>query len=109
MGVLPVVNIHSAPIPLSANLPLDYKISDAVKAKIWGGQFVKFSQLLDPENTGQFTLGVSSTAHGQSLCLQQKKTNLIQNIESWSLKSSRPLKSSLLYISQSILMSRLLC
>ena len=66
-----------------SHIPLDIKVPDSVKRKIWSNQFVPFSALLK-NDAEQFTLAFTSSDSGPALCLQPKKHAKIYDFDSWS-------------------------
>lgn len=88
-GELPVVPSDSRPTQLfkSCSLPIDARVSDKIKAKIWNNEFVEFHILLmNPLLDNKFILTVQNSDQGStpSLCLEPlAKAKRNQSIDSW--------------------------
>ena len=69
------------------SLPIDARISNKLKAKIWANEFVDFGLLLNsaPEE-GRFNISISSNgSHAPTLSLEPThKARSIPNVESWT-------------------------
>lgn len=80
------------PIPdqlfVSSSLPLDARVSDKIRAKIWNEEYIDFGTLIaNPqlENKYSVTVGNAESGSMPSLCLEPvSKPKKITTIEAWS-------------------------
>lgn len=80
------------PIPdqlfVSSSLPLDARVSDKIRAKIWNEEYIDFGTLIaNPqlENKYSVTVGNAESGSMPSLCLEPvSKPKKITTIEGWS-------------------------
>ena len=80
------------PIPdqlfVSSNLPLDARVSDKIRAKIWNEEYIDFGTLFaNPELENKYSVTVNNAASGSmpSLCLEPaSKPKKITTIDAWS-------------------------
>ena len=80
------------PIPdqlfVSSSLPLDARVPDKIKAKIWNEEYIDFGTLIaNPELVNKYSVTVRNAESGSmpSLCLEPvSKPKKITTIEAWS-------------------------
>lgn len=80
------------PIPdqlfVSSNLPLDARVSDKIRAKIWNEEYIDFGTLIaNPEIENKYSVTVNNAESGSmlSLCLEPaSKPKKITTIDAWS-------------------------
>ena len=80
------------PIPdqlfVSSSLPLDVRVPDKIKAKIWNEEYIDFGTLIEnPELVNKYSVTVSNAESGSmpSLCLEPvSEPKKITTIEAWS-------------------------
>ena len=86
-GTLPinigVQNISDKPLPLSSSFPIDIRVPDSVKQKIWANEYVELSQLLKPQEWDQYDISMSNINNGPSLCLKPKRHSKLNSIDQW--------------------------
>ena len=73
---------------VSSSLPLDARVPDKIKAKIWNEEYIDFGTLIaNPELVNKYSVTVSNAESGSmpSLCLEPvSKPKKITTIEAWS-------------------------
>jgi len=80
------------PIPdqlfISSSLPLDARVSNKIRAKIWNGEYTDFGTLIaNPELENKYSVTVGNAESGSmpSLCLEPvSKPKTITTIDAWS-------------------------
>jgi len=77
------VREHEGSLPMSAPLPLDARVPDSTKRKIWAGEFVDMYHLLEPQKWDDYTLSVAGNEGGPTLSLQSKKRQKTFSIDEW--------------------------
>ena len=87
-GELRVINpVLPAQLFSSPSLPIDARVSDKLRSKIWNNEFIEFGALLtNPivENRYQVTISSSEKGSFPSLCLEPvNKSKKILSIETW--------------------------
>ena len=87
-GELPVINpVLPAQLFSSPSLPIDARVSDKLRSKIWNNEFIEFGVLLtNPMAESQYQVTISSSEKGPfpSLCLEPvNKSRKILSIETW--------------------------
>lgn len=70
--------------PQFAPLPLDYAVSDALRARIWAREYIDFGDLLHPLRQSQMAISVRKVDDGKSeLCLVSQSKKLPKTIGDW--------------------------
>ena len=87
-GELPVINpVLPTQLFSSPSLPIDARISDKLRSKIWNNEFIEFGALLaNPLVESKYQVTISSSEKGPfpSLCLEPvNKSRKILSIETW--------------------------
>ena len=87
-GELPVINpVLPAQLFSSPSLPIDARVSDKLRSKIWNNEFIEFGVLLtNPIAESKYQVTISSSARGPvpSLCLEPvNKSRKILSIATW--------------------------
>ena len=87
-GELPVINpVLPTQLFSSPSLPIDARVSDKLRSKIWNNEFIEFGALLtNPIVEHRYQVTISSSEKGSffSLCLEPvNKSKKILSIETW--------------------------
>ena len=69
--------------PMSNALPLDLRVPQSVKEKIWANKYVDFRTLINPDHWEQYSITMSSGVSGPKLCLQPKKDHKTLSMDFW--------------------------
>ena len=66
------------------SFPLDARIPDTIKHKIWANEFIDLNQLIKPSTHDSFNITMSSDAGVPSLCLLPKINRSIATTDQWN-------------------------
>ena len=72
----------NSPIPNS--FPIDARIPDNIKEKVWANQYVELGLLLHPHEVDKYSMAMSTASGSPSLCLLPRKPKQISTLDQWN-------------------------
>ena len=70
--------------PIPNSFPIDARIPDNIKEKIWANQYVELGLLLHPHELDKYCMAMSTASGSLSLCLLPRKPKQISTLDQWN-------------------------
>ena len=70
--------------PIPNSFPIDARIPDNIKEKIWANQYVELGLLLHPHELDKYCMAMSTASGSPSLCLLPRKPKQISTLDQWN-------------------------
>ena len=70
--------------PIPNSFPIDARIPDNIKDKIWANQYVELGVLIHPQEVDKYSMAMSTASGSPSLCLIPRKQKQITTIDQWN-------------------------
>ena len=70
--------------PIPNSFPIDARIPDSIKEKIWANQYVELGLLLHPHEVDKYSMAMSTASGSPSLCLLPRKPKRISTLDQWN-------------------------
>ena len=70
--------------PIPNSFPIDARIPDNIKDKIWANQYVELGVLIHPQEGDKYSMSMSTASGSPSLCLIPRKQKQIITLDQWN-------------------------
>ena len=70
--------------PIPNSFPIDARIPDNIKDKIWANQYVELGVLIHPQEVDKYSMAMSTASGSPSLCLIPQKQKQITTLDQWN-------------------------
>ena len=70
--------------PIPNSFPIDARIPDNIKDKIWANQYVELGVLIHPQEGDKYSMSMSTASGSPSLCLIPRKQKQITTLDQWN-------------------------